>query len=123
MEMNLHSLRTFLAVAKNRGISRSMSELHLTQPAVSRQILALEESLGIPLFIRKGRFLSLTEAGQILQQYATRILQLLAEAREEIDSLKGLVEAGTVSFDTLALQYGQDATRRPMSALKVIRCT
>ncbi len=91
MDVNLHSLRTFLAVSRNRGISRSLNELHLTQPAVSRQILAMEESLGTPLFIRKGRFLTLTEGGQILQQYAVRILQLLAEAKEEIDGLKGLL--------------------------------
>jgi DNA-binding transcriptional LysR family regulator len=91
MDMNLHSLRSFLAVARNRGVSRAVKDLHLTQPAISRQILALEETLGTPLFIRKGRFLTLTEAGQILQQYAVRILQLLSEARAEIDGLKGLV--------------------------------
>ena len=91
MDVSVHSLRTFLAVARNRGISRAVNEIHLTQPAISRQILALEESLGTPLFIRKGRSLTLTEAGRILQQYANRILQLLTEAREEIDGLKGLV--------------------------------
>ena len=91
MNVNIHSLRSFLAVARNRGISRSVDELHLTQPAISRQILGLEESLGTPLFIRKGRLLALTEAGRILQQYGGRILQLVAEARAEIDGLKGLV--------------------------------
>lgn len=91
MHVNIHNLRTFLAVAKNRGISKAMKELHLSQPAVSRQILALEDSLGTPLFLRKGRFLLLTEAGKVLQQYAVRILQLLSEARGEIDRLKGLV--------------------------------
>ncbi|MDF1525601.1 MAG: LysR substrate-binding domain-containing protein [bacterium] len=91
MDVNLSSLRTFLIVAKFRGISRALGELHLTQPAVSRQIQGLEEYLGTQLFLRKGRFLVLTEAGQILQQYTTRVLQLLTEAREEIDSLKGLI--------------------------------
>ena len=91
MNVNIHSLRTFLTVARNRGISRSADELHLTQPAISRQILGLEDSLGTPLFIRKGRLLTLTEAGRILQQYGGRILQLVADARAEIDGLKGLV--------------------------------
>jgi len=91
MEWNLSNLRTFLTVARHQGISRALNELHLTQPAVSRQILALEESLGTHLFVRRGRFLALTEAGQMLQQYATRVFQLLTEAREEIDGLKGLI--------------------------------
>jgi len=91
MEWNLSNLRTFLTVARHQGISRALNELHLTQPAVSRQILALEESLGTHLFVRRGRFLALTEAGQMLEQYATRVFQLLTEAREEIDGLKGLI--------------------------------
>jgi DNA-binding transcriptional LysR family regulator len=91
MDWNLSNLRTFLAVARHQGISRALNELHLTQPAVSRQILALEESLGTHLFVRRGRFLALTEAGHILQQYAVRVSQLLTEAQEEIDGLKGLI--------------------------------
>lgn len=91
MDADIHSLRTFLAVARNRGISRATKDVHLSQPAISRQILALEETFGTPLFVRKGRFLTLTEAGRILEQHAGRILQLLSEARQEIDGLKGLV--------------------------------
>ncbi len=91
MDVNLSSLRTFLTVAKFQGISRALHEIHLTQPAVSRQIHGLEEGLGTPLFLRKGRFLALTEAGEILQQYSIRVFQLLTEAQEAIDGLKGLV--------------------------------
>ncbi len=90
MDVNLSSLRTFLTVAKFRGITRALGELHLTQPAVSRQIHGLEEYLGTQLFLRKGRFLALTEAGQILEQYSIRVFQLLTEAQEAIDDLKGL---------------------------------
>jgi len=91
MDVNLSSLRTFLTVAKFQGISKALNEIHLTQPAVSRQIHGLEEALGTPLFLRKGRFLALTEAGEILQQYSIRVFQLLTEAQEEIDGLKGLI--------------------------------
>lgn len=91
MDANLSNLRTFLAVAKFQGISRALGDLHLTQPAVSRQIHGLEESFGTHLFVRKGRFLALTEAGQILQQYSIRVFQLLTEAQEAIDGLKGLI--------------------------------
>jgi len=91
MDASLSSLRSFLAVARNRGISRALGELHLTQPAVSRQIKSLEESLGTELFLRKGRFLKLTEAGYILEHYAAKVFQLLTKAQEEIDGLKGLI--------------------------------
>jgi DNA-binding transcriptional LysR family regulator len=91
MDVNLSSLRTFLTVAKFRGISRALGEVNLTQPAVSRQIQGLEEYLGTQLFLRKGRFLALTEAGHILEHYSIQVFQLLKEAREEIDSLKGLI--------------------------------
>jgi DNA-binding transcriptional LysR family regulator len=91
MDVNLSSLRTFLAVAKFQGITRALGEVHLTQPAVSRQIQGLEEYLGTKLFLRKGRYLDLTESGHVLQQYSIRVFQLLTEAQEEIDGLKGLI--------------------------------
>jgi DNA-binding transcriptional LysR family regulator len=120
MNVNFHHLKAFLAVARNRGISRALDELHLTQPAVSRQILALEESLGTPLFLRKGRFLTLTEAGEILQQHGVRVFQLLAEAREEIDGLKGLIRghlrisaASTVGIYMIPDVLGEFKTQYP----------
>ncbi len=120
VDMNYQNLRAFLAVARNRGISRALNELHLTQPAVSRQILALEESLGTPLFLRKGRFLTLTEAGEILQQHAVRAFQLLTEAREEIDGLKGLIRghlrisaASTVGIYMIPDVLGEFKTQYP----------
>jgi len=91
MDVNLSSLRTFLTVAKYRGITRALGELHLTQPAVSRQIQGLEEYLDTQLFLRKGRYLILTEAGHILEHYTTRVFEVLTEAQEELDGLKGLI--------------------------------
>ena len=91
MDVNLSSLNTFLKVAKYRGITRALGELHLTQPAVSRQIKGLEEYLGTQLFLRKGRFLTLTDAGHILEHYSTRVFEILKEAQNELDGLKGLI--------------------------------
>ncbi|NNG46482.1 MAG: LysR family transcriptional regulator [Deltaproteobacteria bacterium] len=120
MEMNLSNLRTFLTVAKFRGISRALGELHLTQPAVSRQIHGLEEALGTHLFVRKGRFLALTEAGEILQQYSIRMYQLLTEAQEAIDGLKGLIRghlrisaATTIGIYMIPDVLGEFKTRYP----------
>ena len=62
--MNLHQLRTFESVARNRSFTRAAAELSLTQPAVSVQIRALEESLGAELFERLGRDVGLTPVDQ-----------------------------------------------------------
>src|SRR3970040_2888538 len=64
--MNLAHLKAFLAVAQHRSFSRAAEKLYLTQPAVSRQIQALEELLGGRLFDRVGRCILLTEVGNIL---------------------------------------------------------
>ena len=68
-------LRTFLAVARHRNVTRAANAIHRTQSAVSVQIKRLEEKLGTPLFRREARGVSLTEAGERLQQAAGRIVQ------------------------------------------------
>ena len=71
------------------------TRLHLTQPAVSIQIAALEESAGTPLLQRTGRGIRLTEAGELLAGYAGRILDLWREAGDEMATLQG-VFSGTL---------------------------
>jgi len=88
--LNLYQLKAFLAVAKHRSFSRASEELYLTQPAVSKQIKALEELLGVELFYRIGRAVHLTEAGETLRLYTQRAFQSLEEAVEAIAQLKGL---------------------------------
>ncbi len=88
--MNLSQLKAFLAVAQDRSFSRAAEKLYLTQPAVSKQIQALEEGLGMRLFDRVGRSILLTEAGNILQDHAHIVFQTLEEARETITQLRGL---------------------------------
>jgi DNA-binding transcriptional LysR family regulator len=88
-------LTTFHAVARLGSVSSAADELHLTQPAVSIQIAALEESARTPLLQRTGRGIRLTEAGELLDGYARRILELWREAGEEMATLQG-VFAGTL---------------------------
>jgi DNA-binding transcriptional LysR family regulator len=88
--MDLQQLKGFLAVAKHSSFSRASEELYRTQPAVSKQIRALEESLETRLFHRLGRKIQLTDAGEILFRHAHRVFQVLEEARETITELKGL---------------------------------
>jgi DNA-binding transcriptional LysR family regulator len=77
------------AVARLGSVSRAAEEMHLTQPAVSIQIAALEEAAGTPLLQRTGRGIRLTEAGELLAGYAHRILDLWREAGEEMAAHRG----------------------------------
>lgn len=88
-------LATFHAVARLGSVSAAADELHLTQPAVSIQIAALEESARAQLLQRTGRGIRLTEAGELLDGYARRILELWREAGEEMATLQG-VFSGTL---------------------------
>lgn len=66
----LNALRAFEAVARLDSVSRAAAELHVTHGAVSRQLRVLEDALGLALFVRQGRGLSLTLAGRQLQEAA-----------------------------------------------------
>jgi DNA-binding transcriptional LysR family regulator len=92
---SFRQLATFHAVARLGSVSAAAEEMHLTQPAVSIQIGALEESARTPLVQRNGRGVRLTEAGELLAGYAGRILDLWREAGEEMATLQG-VFAGTL---------------------------
>ena len=80
--MNFGHLRTFVMIVDAGGIHRAASRLHLSQPAVSRQIQALEGDLGVPLFDRIGRRVQLTSEGEDLLWRSRR---LLAEADSFIE--------------------------------------
>jgi DNA-binding transcriptional LysR family regulator len=88
--LELHQLETFLAVAEERSFSRAAVRLHRTQPAISQVIRKLEESIGEVLFDRAARDGSLTAAGELLQQYALRLLALRREASSAMEELKSL---------------------------------
>lgn len=87
--MELRVLHYFLAVAREQNISAAAQSLHLSQPALSTQLKALEEELGKQLLIRgsKGsRKVTLTEEGMILRKRAEEILSLVERTQEEIAS-------------------------------------
>lgn len=89
--METQLLRAFLTVESEKSVSKAAERLHLTQPAVSKQIQALETTLGIALFDRIGRRLTLTEAGRIFAPRARAILQQIEESRRELRNLHSQV--------------------------------
>ena len=98
--MLLEHLRFFNAVAENGGFTRAAEQLLLTQPAVSCQILNLEEELGQKLFERQGKKVQLTEAGEILFDQSRKIFQQLREVESILNDLKSL-ETGRLNLGTV----------------------
>lgn len=88
--MELTQLETFLAVAEEKSFSRAALRLHRTQPAVSQVIHKLEEDVGEQLFDRATRDGALTASGELLRDYALRLLALRREATAALGELKSL---------------------------------
>jgi LysR family transcriptional activator of nhaA len=84
--LNYHHLLYFWVVARQGSIVKASKELGLAHPTISGQIHRLEEVLGEKLFERRGRLLTLTEAGRVAYRYAGEIFSLGAEF---VDTLKG----------------------------------
>lgn len=93
--LTLHQLRTFCAVAEQLSFSAAAHELSISQPSVSYQVKELEAVLRLPLIDRLGKRVRLTEAGQVLYDYARRTLALLDEAALVMEQMRG-IERGTL---------------------------
>lgn len=90
--MEDHKLKVFCTVAETKSFSKTAEIIHLTQPAVSLQIQALEEIYETKLFDRSSSTVTLTPAGEVLYKYAKEILALYASAEKVIGELTGLVK-------------------------------
>ena len=99
--MEIHQLKTFVAVAREGSITRASERLHLSQPAVSAHIKAIEDTLGLVLFERTARGMALTPDGEKLLAKAEQTLashrELLDEATRIKGRLTGKLRLGTAS--------------------------
>ena len=80
-------LEVFIKVVEKQNFSKAGEELHMTQPAVSQYIKALEESLGTRLLERSSRYVYLNQAGEIVYRHAKEILALYAKMQTSLDDL------------------------------------
>ena len=82
--MELRELEYFLAIAKEENITAAAKSLHLSQPALTRQLKLLESELGTQLVIRGNRRLTLTEDGMMLRKRAEEVMRLLERTQNEL---------------------------------------
>jgi DNA-binding transcriptional LysR family regulator len=87
-EMELYQLKTFVTVAAEGHLTRASERLHTSQPAVSAHIKALEEEMGVPLFIRTPRGMVLTREGEVLRAKAQTALDTIDALYREASQLK-----------------------------------
>ncbi|MFC2662671.1 MAG: LysR family transcriptional regulator [Eubacterium sp.] len=99
--MELRQLRYFLVIAEEGSISAAARRLHLSQPPLSRQMSLLEAECEMTLFHRGRREITLTEAGRVLQRYASQMLETEDSIKDEMNDLKkgrrGVVRIGLIS--------------------------
>jgi DNA-binding transcriptional LysR family regulator len=96
--MDLSDLKIFSAVVREGGVTRAAERLHRVQSNVTTRIRQLEDDIGVSLFIREGKRLHLSPAGQVLLDYADRLLALADEARSAVQDPRprGLFRLGAM---------------------------
>ncbi len=95
--MEIRILRYFLTVARQESITKAAEVLHITQPTLSRQLAQMEEEVGVKLFNRSSRKISLTNEGILLRRRAEEILQLVDKTEKELTEQEKQVE-GKISI-------------------------
>lgn len=99
--MELNQIRYFLAAAQNEHITRTADKLHIAQPALTKSIHRLEEELGVPLFLSKGRNIVLSEYGKYLMKRLTPVIEELDRIPEDLTTMSRL-EDRTIHLNVLA---------------------
>jgi LysR family nitrogen assimilation transcriptional regulator len=87
--MDLRQLRTFRSVAELGSLSKASDRLRVAQPSLSRQIKLLEHELKVQLFVRNGRGMLLTSAGQLLFDRTTGLVRQIEQVRDDLQSVGG----------------------------------
>jgi DNA-binding transcriptional LysR family regulator len=108
--INFYQLQTFLTVVSEGSMTAAADKLYLTQPAISQQIRALEESLGVELLVRGVRQIKPTLQGEVLLENAKKILQMVQQAEIAVSMLnrkiEGELRVGSINSVGLHLMTG-----------------
>lgn len=104
--LDAHQLNVFLTAARTLNFTAAARQLHMTQPSVSQHIQALEQHFGMRLFVRSGRHLRLTDAGEALLPMAQEMVSVSQSIDNKMESLKGDVYGRlTVGCSTTVGKY------------------
>ena len=102
--MEIRVLEYFVVVAREKNISKAANILHVSQPTLSRQIMALEDEIGKKLLLRGNKNVELTEEGMLLYDRAQEIIDLtnhtLLDLRSDARNIKGKITIGTGGTDS-----------------------
>lgn len=109
--MELRVLQYFLTVAREGNITRAASLLHITQPTLSRQLMQMEEELGVKLFCRGKHNILLTEEGMLLRRRAQEIVDLAEKTTKEL--MHGEEEVS----GEISIGCGETKNMRPLSEM------
>lgn len=108
--MELRVLRYFLAVCQEKNITKAAESLHIAQPSLSKQMKDLEDDLGVKLFVRGHRQISLTEEGYFLRDRAQEMIEMEEQTVQTLTSSN--IVAGTLNIGT-----GQTYQIRPIATI------
>ena len=102
--MEIRVLRYFLTVVREESITRAAEVLHITQPTLSRQLAQMEEQMGVKLFVRRTRKITLTNEGVLLRRRAEEILELVDKTAKEYITPEDLVGVPLIMPRRLSVQ-------------------
>ncbi|NHM31156.1 LysR family transcriptional regulator [Neobacillus terrae] len=88
--MEIRHLRYFLEVGKQKSVTRAAETLHISQPALSKMIKSLEDEIGIPLMIRSNKQNEITDAGNVVMEYAQKMTSLMDEMNTTLNDMTNL---------------------------------
>ncbi|WML60728.1 LysR family transcriptional regulator [Neobacillus sp. PS2-9] len=88
--LELRQLRLFIEVAKHKSITKAAENMHISQPALSKSLMALEDELGMKLIIRTNKTSDLTDAGKVVLEYALRMTVLVDEMKTTLIDMTNL---------------------------------
>lgn len=108
--MEIRVLKYFLMVAREENITKAANLLHLTQPTLSRQLMQLEEELGVTLFLRSKHRIILTEEGMLLRRRAEEIVTLAEKTKNDFQHKQEPL-AGTVTIGSGELRSSRFLTQ------------
>lgn len=109
--MELRVLQYFLAVAREENITKAAASLHITQPTLSRQLMQMEEELGVKLFRRGKHNILLTEDGMLLRRRAQEIVDLAEKTAKELKHEEEVI-SGEISIGC-----GETRNMKPLSKM------